>query len=217
MKVLRLDSDTLKNKDGQGYQVRMALDRGQADVVVGTRQALEAALSPHLTLAVLADADLELDSPDFRASEKFGQLIFKLKNLLSSCRNGRLIIQSSSADIYPFELLSGNYQACAEEEMLARESFHYPPFVRMVKVLIKSKDKTLLQAETARVMSAGAGLASEILGPVSTGKKTDVLKKQYLLFKTTSDRYEELVQILDQLKPSKKTEYKLVADPYDFY
>lgn len=217
MRILRLDSDTLKNKDGQGHQVRRMLDEARADVVVGTRQAIEAALSPRVSLAAIADADLELDSPDFRASEKFGQLIFKLKNLLKVRQNGRLIIQSSSADIYPFEALSTGYEACAAEEMLARESFRYPPFVKMVKVLIKSKDKSLLQAETARIMSIAAPFVLETLGPVSTGKKTDIVKKQYLVFKTDSQKCNFLVNELDRLKASKKTEFKITVDPYDFY
>ncbi len=217
IRVLRLDSDTLKNKDGQGHQVRAALDRGQADVVVGTRLALDAAFSGRVSLAAVMDADLELDSPDFRASEKFGQLIFKLKNLLAERKNSRLLIQSSSPDIYPFESLRVDYEACSEEEMLARESFQYPPFIKLIKLLLKSKDKTLLQAETSRIMSVAAPFAMEILGPVLTGKKTDILKKQYLLFKTTSHQYPDLVKVLDQLEVSKKIEVKIVADPYDFY
>lgn len=217
MRVLRLDSDTLKKKDDQGHLATAMLDKGQADVVVGTRQALEVALSSRITLAAVADADLELDSPDFRSSEKFGQLLFKLKNLLSTRHNGRLIIQSSSADIYPFEALSEGYDTCAQEEMLARESFVYPPFIKLVKVLIKSKDPTLLKAETARLMSEAAPFVCETLGPVRTGKKTDVLKKQYLLFKTNPSQYEALISVLDRLNPSKQTDFKLVADPYDFY
>jgi len=217
IRVLRLDSDTLKNKDGQGHQVRAALDRGQADVVVGTRLALDAAFSGRVSLAAVMDADLELDSPDFRASEKFGQLIFKLKNLLAERKNSRLLIQSSSPDIYPFESLRVDYEACSEEEMLARESFQYPPFIKLIKLLLKNKDKTLLQAETSRIMSVAAPFAMEILGPVLTGKKTDILKKQYLLFKTTSHQYPDLVKVLDQLEVTKKIEVKIVADPYDFY
>ena len=216
-RVLRLDSDTLKNKDGQGHAVRRALDSAEADIVVGTRQALDAVLSPRVTLAAVADADLELDSPDFRASEKFGQLLFKLKDRLSSHLVPRLVIQASSEDIFPFEALHASYAACAREELLARESFAYPPFVQMVKVLLKSKDLTLLQAETARVMSAAAPFCAGTLGPVRTGKKTDTYKKQYVLFKAADGQYAALVAALDGLKPSKKTDFKLIADPYDFY
>lgn len=216
-RVLRLDSDTLRHKDGQGYAVRRALDAAEADVVVGTRQALEAALSPRVTLAAVADADLELDSPDFRSSEKFGQLLFKLRNRLASRPGGRLVIQSSSPDIYPFEFLHGGYEACAEEELAVRESFGYPPYMRLLKALVKSKDRVLLAEETARVMSAGAPFSREVLGPVRTGKKTDVLKKQYLLFKAAPEQYAALTAALDGLIPSKKTDVKITADPYDFY
>lgn len=216
-RILRLDSDTLKNKDGQGHGVRRALDGTEADIVVGTRQALDAALSQRVTLAAVADADLELDSPDFRASEKFGQLLFKLKDRLAQRPDGRVIIQASSADIYPFETLQASYAVCAKEELLARESFAYPPFVQMAKVLIKSKDPVLLDAESARVCSAAAPFCAETLGPVRTGKKTDTYKKQYFLLKAAENRYPALVAALDALKPSKKTEIKLTADPYDLY
>ena len=87
----------------------------------------------------------------------------------------------------------------------------------MVKVLLKSKDLTLLQAETARVMSTAAPCCAGTLGPVRTGKKTDTYQKQYVLFKAADGQYAALVAALDGLKPSKKTDFKLIADPYDFY
>ena len=168
-------------------------------------------------LAAILDADLELDSPDFRASEHFGQLLFKLKNQLANRLNSQLIIQTSSPDIYPFEMLHKSYKNIAQEELSARESFGYPPYVYLVKVLIKAKDPVLLEAEIARVMSAGAAFATEVLGPVKTGKPTDKVLKQYLLFKTTAHKQEDLVGALDVLKPSKKTDIRVFADPYDFY
>ena len=216
-RVLRLDSDTLKNKEGQGYQIKEALEQGKADIIVGTRQSVEMADSPRITLAALMDADLELDGPDFRASEKLGQLLFKLKNKLTSRAQSSLFIQVSSPDIYPFENLQSDYRTAAEEELLARESFNYPPFVKMIKVLVRAKDSILLEAEMARIMSAAAPFAVEVLGPVKTGKKTDKLLKQYMLFKTTPAKYTALLSALDTLKPSKKTDFKVLADPYDFY
>lgn len=216
-RIVRLDSDTLKNKDGQGHSVLDALEREEADVVVGTRLALEAALSPRVTLAGVVDSDLELDSPDFRASEKFGQLLFKLKHLLSTRENGKLVVQASSPDIYPFESLHASYRACAQEELLARESFAYPPFVRLVKMLVKSKDRALLEEQTARVLQTGTPFALEKLGPVKTGKKTDAFLKQYVLFKVSPEQFSALVGALDSLVPAKKTDFKLTADPYDFY
>ncbi len=216
-RVLRLDSDTLRYKDGQGYQVCQALDKAEADIVVGTRQALEAAQSDQIRLAALVDADLELDTPDFRASERFGQLIYKLKNKLATRPGSVLFIQTSSLDLYHFALLRGPYEVCAQEELAARERFVYPPYVQLVKVLIKAKEPALLEAETIRLANAGRLFATEVLGPVKSGKLTDKLHKQYILFKATPQQYPELIRTLGNLSPSKKTEFIMTADPYDFY
>ena len=80
----------------------------------------------------------------------------------------------------------------------------------MVKVLVRSKDQTLLQAETARLMSQAAAHAKETLGPIRTGKKTDTLKKQYVLFKTSAEQYAALVEKQAALQESS------VVSPYNY-
>ena len=98
-----------------------------------------------------------------------------------------------------------------------RESFSYPPYTHLIKVLIKAKDTTLLNTETAKIKRLGHNRATEVLGPVWCAKKTDVLKKQYLLFKTDEARWLDLLAVLDSYTPAKKVTIKVAADPYDFY
>lgn len=216
--LLRLDSDTLKTKAGQGFEALNALKSGQADIIVGTRLASGALRGAKVTLAAVLDAELELDGPDFRASEKYGQMLFALRGHLSGVPDGRLIIQAADKEAYDYSpLLQGNYQAAAETELALRENFLYPPFVRLIKVLIKAKETALLNAETARIKRLAAPLVLDTLGPVWCAKKTDVLKKQYLLFKTDEKRWLELLAELDSFVPAKKAAVKVSADPYDFY
>ena len=216
--LLRLDSDTLKTKSGQGFEALNALKSGQADIIVGTRLASGALRGAKVTLAAVLDAELELDGPDFRASEKYGQMLFALRGHLSGVEGGRLIIQAADKEAYDYSpLFQGDYQSAAETELALRESFLYPPFVRLIKVLIKAKESALLNAETARIKRLAAPLALETLGPVWCAKKTDVFKKQYLLFKTDEARWLELLAELDSFVPAKKAAVKVSADPYDFY
>ena len=216
--LLRLDSDTLKTKSGQGFEALEALKNGRADIIVGTRLASGALRGAKVTLAAVLDAELELDGPDFRASEKYGQMLFALRGHLSGVPDGRLIIQAADKEAYDYEpLFSGNYSAASDTEFALRETFCYPPFIRLVKVVVKAKELDLLQAETARLKQSVAGLVSEILGPVWCAKKTDVFKKQYLLFKTDDVRWLALLAELDSFVPAKKTAVKIAADPYDFY
>ena len=217
-RLLRLDSDTLKTKAGQGFEALNALKDGRADIIVGTRLAAGALRGSQVTLAAVLDAELELDGPDFRASEKYGQMLFALRGHLSGVPNGRLIIQTADKETYDYDpLFRGDYAQTAETELALRESFSYPPFVRLIKVLIKAKELDLLHAETARLKRLAAPLVLETLGPVWCAKKTDTLQKQYLLFKTDDARWLELLAELDSFVPAKKAAVKISADPYDFY
>ena len=217
-KLLRLDSDSLRNKSGQGFEALDALRTGRADIIVGTRLASGALRGAKITLAAVVDGEMELDSPDFRASEKYGQMLFELRGRLSGVPNGRLIVQTADPEGYDYEnLISGDYGACADAELLLRESFVYPPFIKLAKVTLKAKDFTLLQQETQRLRRTVASLCHEVLGPVWCAKKTDVFKKQYLLFKIKEENYLDVLARLDSFVPAKKAEIQLTADPYNFY
>lgn len=217
-KLLRLDSDTLKTKAGQGFEALNALKTGQADIIVGTRLASGGLRGSRVSLAAVLDAELELDGPDFRASEKFGQLLFELCGHLASVPNGRLLIQTADKDGYDYApLLADDYPAAAENELALRESFGYPPYTHLIRVTLKAKELDLLQAETARIKQVGEGRTLEVLGPVWCAKKTDKLKKQYLLFKTDEARYLDLLAQLDSFEPAKKVTIQVTADPYNFY
>lgn len=217
-KILRLDSDSLKTKNGQGFEAMRALQTGQADIIVGTRLASGALKNSRVNLAAVLDAELELDGPDFRASEKFGQLLFELRGHLASVPHGRLIIQTADKHAYDYApLLQGNYQAAAENELALREAFGYPPFTHLIRVTLKAKELDALQEQTERIKELGQGRCTEILGPVWCAKKTDKLKKQYIVFKTDEARYLDLLAQLDSFEPAKRVAVQISADPYNFY
>ncbi len=217
-KILRLESDTLKTKTDQGFEALNALQNGGADIIVGTRVAAGALRGAKITLAAVLDADLELSGPDYRATEKFARTLFDLRGHLSGFKDGRLVIQTADTDSYDYApLFAGNYKEATETETALREGFNYPPFVSLFKFTLKSKDAELLQQQTFQLKKLCKPLCLEILGPVNCTKKTDTLKKQYLLFKTDNQRRADLLALLDTFEPAKKVTVKLAADPYDFY
>ena len=217
-KLLRLDSDSLKTKSGQGFEAITALKTGAADIIVGTRLATGALEGSRVTLAAILDGELELDGPDFRTSEKFGQLLFGLRGHLAGVHNGRLIIQTADKTSYDYTpLLAGDYPSAAANELALREAFAYPPYTHLIRVTLKAKTLDVLQEQTNRIKKLGEGRCLEILGPVWCAKKTDKLKKQYLLFKTDAAHYLDLLACLDSFEPSPKVSLQITADPYNFY
>lgn len=218
IKILRLESDTLKKKSGQGFEALQALKSGTADVIIGTRVAAGALRGAKITLAAVLDAELELAGTDYRNGEKFGRLLFDLRGHLSGFKNGRLLIQTADTEGYDYQpLFQNDFAAAAETEMLLRESFLYPPFVHLFKVTLKAKQVENLNQATENLRRQAAAFCLEVLGPVWCAKKTDTLKKQYLLFKTDDSRRADLLALLDTFEPGKKVTVKLAADPYDFY
>ena len=216
--ILRLDSDSLQRKQGEGYRALEALTTGNADIIVGTRIVSGALRGAKVTLAAILDAELELDGPDFRAGEKYTQLLFNLRGYLASVSGGRLLIQTSKAEKYNYQpVIDGNFEASAQEEMSVRESFSYPPFACLVRVTVKAKEADVLREETARLQRTLKPFTMEILGPVWCAKKTDVLQKQYLLFKTKDAQFLLLLSTLDHFEVSKKATLQILADPYNFY
>ena len=217
-KLLRLESDTLNTKDGEGFEALAALKNGSADIIVGTRVAAGALRGAKITLCAVLDAELELSSSDCRATEKFTRLLFELRGHVSGTKNGRLIIQTADTTAYDYApLFAADYKDAAETETALRESFNYPPFVHLFKMTLKAKDAGLLNHETQRLKKLATALSLEILGPVWCAKKTDTLKKQYLLFKTDEKRRADLLALLDSFEPAKKVIGKLTVDPYDFF
>jgi len=101
--------------------------------------------------------------------------------------------------------------------MSVRESFSYPPFACLVRVTVKAKEADVLREETARLQRTLKPFTMEILGPVWCAKKTDVLQKQYLLFKTKDAQFLLLLSTLDHFEVSKKATLQILADPYNFY
>lgn len=218
VRVLRLDSDSLKTKQGQGFEAVQALKTGGGDIIVGTRLASGALRGSKITLAAVLDSELELDGPDFRASEKFTQLLFELRHQLAGVPNGRLVIQTADATRYNYKALAlGNFAQAVQEELSLRQAFLYPPYSHLIRVTIKAKEMELLKAQTDQIKKIGENKTSEILGPVWCAKKTDVLQKQYLLFKTDQTHYLDLLACLDKFEPVKKVTVQVTADPYNFY
>src|SRR5262249_31468724 len=62
-------------------------------------------------------------------------------------RPGRVVIQTFHPDHYAIQAaLSGNDAAFLDEEMRFRRVFHYPPFTRMVQLLVRDRKRERAEA-----------------------------------------------------------------------
>ena len=128
--ILRLDRDNTR-RPGRMEAILGAFARKEASVLVGTQMLSKGHHFPDVTLAVVVDADLGLNLPDYRAAERTFQLL-----LQSSGRSGRgerpgsVFIQTRDPSHYCWEFVkNADYEGFFTREIALREKRKYPPFV----------------------------------------------------------------------------------------
>jgi primosomal protein N' (replication factor Y) len=170
-KVLRLDRDSTR-RPGRMEEILAAFARKEASVLVGTQMLSKGHHFPDVTLAVVADADLGLNLPDYRAAERTFQLL-----LQSAGRAGRgekpgaVLIQTRDPSHYCWEFVRrADYEGFFERELALRKRRAYPPFVRLALIRVSCPVETENAQEAVealgKMLRAAAGeLGVTVLGP----------------------------------------------------
>ncbi len=83
---------------------------------------------PDVTLVIVADADVGLYVPDFRAAERTFQLLTQVAGRAGRAeRPGRVLVQTSNPDVPCIRMaLEGNEERFYAEELSIRERLGYP-------------------------------------------------------------------------------------------
>lgn len=218
-KIARFDGDVLRGSlKGMKGELE-SFSRGDADVLVGTRIALRELGAPRLSLAAFIDADSDLSSADFRASEKAYRSFYGAWRLLGA--RGELFIQTRETAHYVFSRLTEmDYPSFADGELAARKDFFYPPFSHIVKARFASHDERGVQAAGADLLRALAflGSAGEILGPVvPQGQEKKRFYSEYYLVKAPDEAAAARCLAQAQaLPPRPGVKYFIEADPHGF-
>src|SRR6185295_1831583 len=133
-----LDRDTVR-RQGSVAAVLERFARGDVRVLIGTQMVSKGHHFPGVALTGVLAADSYLGFPDFRAVERTYTLLTQLAGRAGRGeRAGRVVIQTFHPEHYAIQAaLEHDDRRFAEEEMRFRRVFHYPPFTRMVHLLVR--------------------------------------------------------------------------------
>jgi primosomal protein N' (replication factor Y) len=103
-------------------------------------------------------ADTSLAIPDFRAAERTFQLLSQVAGRAGRGETaGRVVVQTSSPEHGAIRAAAEHdYVGFAKMEMAMREELAYPPFTRIVRLLVQGKDEGKV-ARAAREVAARIG------------------------------------------------------------
>lgn len=205
-KVLRMDMDTTREKDGH-EKILSAFVDGEADVLVGTQMIVKGHDFPNVTLVGILAADMSLYADDYRAGERTFQLLTQAAGRAGRGeKKGQAIIQTYSPGHYAIETAAAqDYAAFYEEEIRYRELMGYPPAENLLAVLVSGKDETTLdigckylKAYALRIIGKESR-EIQVIGPASPGiGKVNDIYRRVLYIKAPG--YDTLIGIKNRLE-----------------
>ena len=144
-RILRMDLDTTKGKDGHG-RILKCFREGGADILIGTQMIVKGHDFPRVTLVGVLLADLSLSEADYRSSERTFQLVAQAVGRAGRGeRPGQALIQTYQPDHFAIRAAAAqDYELFYNEEMAYRKLLQYPPEGGMLAILGSSPDAKLL-------------------------------------------------------------------------
>ena len=150
-KVLRMDLDTTRNKEGYSRMIS-EFSRGDANVLVGTQMVTKGLDFDRVKSVAIVNSDALINQPDFRDSERAFNMISQVAGRAGRRdEQGTVAIQTRqpSHPLFP-KLLAHDYIGFFQEQLEERRKFFYPPFTRLIYIYIKHRDPRELDSLAAR-------------------------------------------------------------------
>ncbi|MEC7693126.1 MAG: primosomal protein N', partial [Bacteroidota bacterium] len=152
-RVARMDLDTTRKKTAHAKLLE-AFANLEYDILVGTQMVSKGLDFAHVGLVGVMSADRMLTFPDFRSFERGYQMLTQVAGRAGRSgegARGKVIIQTFSADHWLLHhVVDHDHEALVRRELVERQTYSYPPFVRMVRLTLRHGD--------AQRVDAGAGV-----------------------------------------------------------
>ena len=169
---LRWDRDTTRAAGSHDILLAHFAAR-RADVLIGTQMVAKGLDLPLVTLVGVVSADTALHLPDYRAPERTFQLLTQVAGRAGrGLLGGRVIVQTFHPDHYAIRAAAAHdLQAFYDAEIALRRQLAYPPFTRLVRLVVRLPSAARARAEAERVAAAlrrrlaVEGHADALIGP----------------------------------------------------
>jgi primosomal protein N' (replication factor Y) len=190
-RTLRWDAETTREKGA--HEIILAhFANHRADILVGTQMLAKGLDLPLVTLVGAVLADVGLNLPDYRASERTFQVLTQVAGRAGrSPLGGRVVLQTFQPDHYVIQAAAQqDYASFYEQEIDYRRRLRYPPFYRLVRLeyrhvrLEKAEEAAQEMARQLRGwLAAGDRRGTELIGPVPCffGRLNGVYRWQIVL------------------------------------
>ncbi len=139
-RVERMDQDSTKSKNSF-LKLINDFEENKFQILVGTQMLSKGLDFKNVDLVGVINADNLIFFPDFRAQEKCFQLIQQVAGRSGRSQNqGNVIVQTyNPKHNIMLKIKSSDYLGMFNDQLSERHTFNYPPYSRIIKVILKDK------------------------------------------------------------------------------
>jgi len=141
-KIARMDTDAT-SKRGSHEAILGEFKKHNIDILVGTQMIAKGLDFPRVTLVGVVNADVTLNLPDFRASERTFNLLTQVAGRTGRGEGGgEVIVQTYAPDHYAILCASKHdYEKFYREEIKSRKELSFPPFTHIIRLIMRSRNE----------------------------------------------------------------------------
>ena len=166
--VARMDWDSTRGKRSFDNIID-SFTQGEVQILVGTQMLTKGLDFKNVALVGVLNADPLLNFPEFRAHERSFQMLSQVAGRSGRFKEqGQVLIQSYTPE-HPvlLQVINNDYEKLFSTQLRERKEYQYPPFFRLIRITLKSKDYHQVdQASQWLVNALNLSLQGSVLGPV---------------------------------------------------
>ena len=167
--VVRMDMDTARTRTAY-ERIIGDFDKGNTQILIGTQMISKGLDFGNVGIVGILNADGLMNYPDFRAHERAFQLMLQVSGRTGRRdKQGTVILQTSQPE-HPLirMVIRSAYREMVDWQLSERSIFHYPPYFRLIVLVLRSKNESVLQ-DLARTYAdkLRSQLGNRVLGPVT--------------------------------------------------
>ncbi len=173
-RVLRMDRDSTGGKFGH-QKILDAFARGDYNILFGTQMVAKGHDISNVTAVGILNADAALSLSNFRAAEVCFTLITQAAGRAGRADSpGKVVVQAYNVDAPAIRFgCAQDYEKFAANELPQREEIFFPPYCRLVKLIVTHKDELKAKKFAKKIVAAfreeiiaNTDDRQEILGPI---------------------------------------------------
>jgi primosomal protein N' (replication factor Y) len=220
--ILRIDRDEVRRKNELDSRLDQ-INRGDAQLIVGTQMLAKGHHFPKLTLVVVVDMDAGFYNQDFRSLEQVGQLLVQVAGRAGRAEHAGQVIIQTHLPQHPLlnTLIQHGYEDFARELLLTRQQAALPPFHYLAVLRAEDKNNHKIKHLLQITKSWLSDHPVQVLGPAPAplARKAHLFRMQ-LLLKAPSRKQLQITLTamrhwLGQSKNNSGVRWSIDVDPQD--